>query len=83
MNRSLNNPFVQIGMLLAAFAVGTLLSLSIPSPYQALAGDADEMTQPAAPPLDHAAILKSFDASNDMIGIEVDARRIDYVRHIS
>jgi hypothetical protein len=82
MNRSLTNSFVQIGLLLAAFAVGTLLSLSVPSPYQALADEADEVAQPAAASLDHAAILESFDQANEMIGIEVDARRLDYVCHI-
>ena len=83
MNRSLTNSFVQVGLLLAAFAVGTLLSLSIPSPYQASADAADEMSRPAAASLDTAAILESFDKADAIIGVDVDPRRLSYISQIS
>ena len=82
MNRSLNNSFVQVGLLLAAFAVGTLLSLSVPSPYQASADAADEMSRPAAASIDTAVILESFDKADSVIGVDVDRRRLDLVSHI-
>jgi hypothetical protein len=82
MNRSLNNPFVQIGLLLAAFALGTLLSLSVPNPYVASNGGLDEIDQCSPAPLDSASLLESFDESNQTLGVDAVPHRIDSVGRV-
>jgi hypothetical protein len=82
MNRSHSNSLVQLGLLFGALLAGTLLSLSIPSTNEASADEAVDAIQPVAAPasLDHAALLGTFD---EITGVDVDMRRLDYVSHIS
>lgn len=84
MKRPFNNPFVQIGVLLTAFALGTLLSLSIPSPYVVAGGDGGDMDQRTFVPLDVAvAILESENESNQPpIGVDADPQQIENVSRV-